>query len=133
MAGTNSDYTENKAVDHILGTTAWTLPAAVSLALFTTSPNFETGAGGTEATGGSYARKAIAFTASSGGTTSNTAAKVWTVGTDIAAGTYVGYGVYDAATGGNLLFGEAFSASKVLTNAGDTLTFAIGAITYTLT
>jgi predicted 2-oxoglutarate/Fe(II)-dependent dioxygenase YbiX len=133
MAGTNSDYTENKAVDHILGTTSWTMPAAVSLALFTVNPNFETGAGGTEATGGSYARKAIAFTAASGGATSNSAEKKWTVGTDIAAGTYTGWGVYDAASGGNLLFGDTFSSSKVLTGTGDTLTFAAGAITYSLT
>lgn len=133
MATTNSDYVENKAVDHILGTAAWTMPAAVSLALFTTNPNFETGVGGTEATGGSYARKAIAFTASSGGATSNTAQKQWTVGTDIAAGTYTGWGVYDAASGGNLLFGDAFSANRVLGTTGDTLTFAAGAITYSLT
>lgn len=133
MAGTNSDYTENKLVDHVLGTSAFTMPAAVSLALFTTNPNFETGVGGTEATGGSYARKAVAFDASVGGQSQNTAAKVWTVGTDIAAGTYTGWAVYDAASAGNMLFGDAFSGSKVLSSAGDTLTFAIGAITYSLT
>jgi predicted 2-oxoglutarate/Fe(II)-dependent dioxygenase YbiX len=133
MAGTNSDYTENKVVDHTLGTTAWTMPAAVSLGLFTTNPNFETGASGTEASGGGYARLAIAFNPSVGGATSNTASHVWTVGTDIAAGTYTGWGVFDAASGGNLLFGDTFGAGKVLTTAGDTLTFAIGAVTYSLT
>ena len=133
MAGTNSNYTENEIVDHILGTSAWTMPAAVSLALFTTNPDFETGIGGTEASGGSYARKALAFDAASGGASSNSAQRVWTVGTDIAAGTYVGYGVFDAASGGNMLFGEAFGANKVLTNSGDTLTFAIGSITYSIT
>ena len=134
MATTLSDYTENKAADHILGTGAWTMPAAVSLALFTTNPNFETGAGGTEATGGSYARKALAFTAASGGATGNTAAKVWTVGTDLAAGTYTGWGVYDAATVGNLLFGDAFSANRTVATTGDTITFAITTgITFSIT
>lgn len=133
MAGTNTDYTENESVDHILGTGAWTMPAAVSLGLFTVNPNFETGAGGTEATGGSYARKAIAFTAASGGATSSTAQKQWTVGTDIAAGTYTGWGVFDAASAGNMLFGDTFGSSKVLTSTGDTLTFAAGAVTYSLT
>jgi len=133
MATSLSDYTENKVADHVLGTGAWTMPAAVSLALFTTNPNFETGAGGTEASGGSYARKAIAFTASSGGATSNTASKVWTVGTDIAAGTYTGWGIFDAASAGNMLFGDAFSANRVLGTTGDTLTFAIGAITFSIT
>lgn len=133
MATTNSDYAENKLVDHILGTASFTMPAAVSIGLFTTNPNFETGAGGTEATGGSYARKALAFTASSAGATSNTAAKVWTVGTDIAAGTYTGWGVFDAASAGNMLFGDAFSANRVVSTAGDTITFAIGSVTYSLT
>ena len=74
MATTNSDYTENKIVDHVNGKTAWTMPAAVSLALFTTNPNFETGAGGTEVTGGGYVRKALLWTAASGGATSNSTA-----------------------------------------------------------
>lgn len=133
MAGTNSDYLENKVVDHVCGTSSFTMPATVVVALFTVDPNFETGAGGTEATGGSYVRKAVAFTAASAGANSNTGALTWTVGTDIAAGTYTGWGVYDATSNGNLLFGDAFSVSKTLSVAGDTLTFAIGAITYSTT
>jgi hypothetical protein len=134
MATTLSDYAENKALDHVCGTSAWTMPAAVSIALFTTNPNFETGAGGTEATGGGYARKAASFAAASGGAnTGPTAQKQWTVGTDLAAGTYTGYGVYDAASAGNLLFGEAFSPSKTVSNTGDTLTFAISSITGSIT
>lgn len=133
MAGTNSNYTEDKLVDHVLGTSAFTMPTTMRLAVFTTNPNFETGAGGTEATGGSYARKTIAFTASSGGATSNSGAVSWTVGTDIAAGTYTGWAVYDAATNGNMLFGDAFASNKVLTTTGDVLNFAAGAVTYSLT
>ena len=134
MATTLSDYAENEAADHILGTGAWTMPAAVSLALFTTNPNFETGAGGTEATGGGYARKAVAFGAASGGATNNTAEKKWTVGTDLAAGTYTGWGVYDAATGGTLLFGDAFSANRTVATAGDFISFAATTgLTFSLT
>ena len=134
MATTLSDYAENKAADHILGTSAWTMPAAVSLALFTTNPNFETGAGGTEASGGSYARKAIAFGAASGGAAGNSASKVWTVGTDLAAGTYTGWGIYDAAAAGNLLFGDSFPSSRVVSTTGDTITFAITTgITFSIT
>jgi hypothetical protein len=125
MATTNSDYTENKIVDHVNGKTAWTMPAAVSMALFTTNPNFETGAGGTEASGGSYARKAVAFTAAAAGADSNTGA--------LAAGTYTGWGVYDAATVGNMLYGDAFAANRVVSTTGDTITFAIGAVTYSTT
>ena len=135
MATTNSDYLEDKVVNHVLGTAAFTMPAAVSLALFTVNPNFETGAGGTEATGGGYARKAVAFTTSSGGAgaATNTAEKKWTVGTDLAAGTYTGWGVYDAAAGGNLLFGDTFGAGKAVSAAGETITCAAGDLAYSTT
>lgn len=133
MATTLSDYAENEVADHILGTGAWTMPAAVSLALFTTNPNFETGAGGTEATGGSYARKAIAFAAANAGAAASTAEKKWVVGTDLAAATYTGWGVYDAANAGNLLFGEAFAVNRVVGTAGDFISFAAGAVTFSIT
>jgi len=127
MAGTNSDYFENLIIDtDIRGATKY-------LALFTTNPNFETGAGGTEATGGSYARKAIAFNAANAGATANTSQIQWTVGTDVAAQTMTGWGVFDASTNGNMYFGDAFSSSKALSGTGDTLTFAAGAITYSVT
>lgn len=48
MSTTLSDYAENKVIDHLCGTSAWVMPAAVSIALFTTNPNFETGAGGSD-------------------------------------------------------------------------------------
>lgn len=132
MAGTNSDYSENKLVDAICGTTTFTA-AQRYLALFTTNPNFETGAGGTEASGGSYARKAINFSAASGGSTSNSGAVAWTAGTDISTGTYLGWAVYDASSAGNMLFGDAYASSRVLGSAGDVLNHAIGAITYSTT
>jgi hypothetical protein len=132
MAGTNSDYTENKLIDTFLRNGAAYQPSALYLALFTTNPNFETGASGTEATGGSYGRKAISFGAASGGSATQSGSIVWTVGTDIAAGTYTGWAVYDAQTTGNMLFGDTFSSNKVLSGTGDTLTFN-ASITYSLT
>lgn len=133
MAGTNSDFTENKLIDTLLRNGAAYQPAALYLTLFTVNPNFETGAGGTEATGGSFVRKTVAFSAASGGSTSNSGLVSWAVGTDIAAGTYTGWAIYDASSGGNMLFGDTFSASKTLSGTGDTLSFGIGAITYALT
>ena len=133
MAGTNSNALENSVVDHVCGTTDFTFVAQLYLAVFTVNPDFETGSGGTEATGGSYARKAIDFTASSGGATSNSGAVAWTVGTDISAATYTGYAVYSASSGGTMRFGDAFGSSKTLTGAGDILNFAIGSVTYSTT
>ena len=64
MAGNLSDYLENKLIDHFLGTTSYTMPTPVYVALYTVTPS--DAGGGTEATGGSYARQTAAFAASSG-------------------------------------------------------------------
>ena len=70
MAGSASNYLENKLIDHSLGTTTFTKPTSVYLALYTVSPSDSSS--GTEATGGSYVREVITFSASSSGSTSNT-------------------------------------------------------------
>lgn len=69
MAGSLSDYAENKALDHMLGTAAWTMPTGVCLGLFTSDPG--EASGGTEVSGGSYARAAITFNAANGGAATN--------------------------------------------------------------
>lgn len=123
--GTASDYFENLIISQLVRN------ATKYLAVFTTSPNFETGASGVEATGGGYARKAIAFDAPvTPGVTQNTSLIEWTLGTDIAADDYLGWGVFDALSGGNMLFGDAFGSNRTLTDTGDKLRFAAGAITY---
>src|SRR4051812_12603217 len=75
MAGSASDYLENKIADLMFGATAFTPPVTYYLALFTTPPN-EAGVGGVEVTGGGYARKAITnnktnFSAAAGGVVNN--------------------------------------------------------------
>jgi hypothetical protein len=68
MAGSINDGTETRILDHIVGKTSYTMPSTVYLALFTTAVN--DAGGGTEATGGSYARKLTAgsdWTAASAG------------------------------------------------------------------
>lgn len=133
MATSLGNAAENAAGDHILGTTDWTFVAQLYLALFTANHDWETGTGGTEATGGGYVRKAIDFSACSGGASSNSGAITWTAGTDIATGTYTGWAVYDASSAGNFRFGDAFASSKVLDSAGATLTFDVGDVTFSLT
>jgi hypothetical protein len=77
---------------------------AVWLALFTAAPN-DAGTGGTEFTGGSYARQPIsmAAAATAGGvsTKSNDTEIVFPVAT-ADQGTVVAYGVMDAVSGGNM-------------------------------
>lgn len=120
MAGNLTNYLENKLIDHFLGTTTYTKPAAVYVGLFTVSPG-EAG-GGTEVTGGSYARQAATFSAASSGATSNSA------NIDFAgmpAATTVAIGIFDASTSGNMLLYGTLTTNKT-TDAGDTLRIATG-------
>jgi len=120
MAGNLSDYLENKLIDHFLGTTSYTMPTPVYVALYTVTPS--DAGGGTEATGGSYARQTAAFAASSGGATSNSANIDFT---NMPAATVVAIGIHDALTSGNLLLWGTLTANKT-TDAGDTLRIATG-------
>lgn len=104
-----SNYAEDKLNDHLLGTTAFTMPATVYLALYTTDPtDADTG---TEVSGGAYARQTIAFSASSGGAASNSADVTFPVAT-ANWGIVTHIGLRDASTGGNLLAHGALSTSK---------------------
>ena len=120
MAGNLSNYLENKLIDHFLGTTSFTAPAAVYVGLYTVAPD-DTG-GGTQVTGGSYARQTATFTASASGATSNSA------NIDFAgmpAATVVSIVIFDASTAGNLLLWGTLTVNKT-TDAGDTLRIATG-------
>lgn len=131
MAG-KSDYLENELLDHWLGAAAYTAPATVYAALFTATPS-DSG-GGTEVTGGSYARVAVTnnatnWPAASGGSKSN--------GTDITFpqatadwGTVVAFALFDAPTSGNMLVWGPLTASRAV-NSSDTPSFATGTLTVT--
>ena len=61
MAGF-SDYLEDKVLDHVFGGNAYTAPSTLYVALYTVAPT-DTG-GGTEVSGGAYARQTATFTVS---------------------------------------------------------------------
>jgi hypothetical protein len=126
MAGNLSNYLENKVLDHILGTTTYTKPAAVYVALYTAAPS-DTG-GGTEVSGGSYARQVATFTAASSGATSNTANIDFN---NMPACTVVAVGIFDSITTGNLLVWGTLTANKAL-DAGDILRIASGDLDITI-
>lgn len=127
MAGSKSDFLENELLDHVLGNAAYSAPATTYVALYTVAPS-DTG-GGTEVSGGSYARAAVTnndtnWPAASGGAKSNgteiefpTATADW--------GTVVAFAILDADTGGNFLYWGDLTASKTINN-GDTAKFAAG-------
>lgn len=120
MAGNLSNYLENKLLDHFLGTTSYTMPSPVYVALYTVAPS--DAGGGTEATGGSYARQTATFSAASSGATSNDANIDFT---NMPACTVVAIGIHDNITSGNLLVWGTLTANKSL-DAGDTLRIATG-------
>lgn len=123
-----SDYLEDNLLDHTFRNTAFTSPAAVYMALFTVAPT--DAGGGTEVTGGSYARAAITFGAAADGAIANSAACTMPTAT-AGWGTVSHFAIFDAAAGGNMLaWGPVGTAKPVVTD--DTPEFAIGDIVVTL-
>jgi hypothetical protein len=125
-----SDYLEDKLLKHTFANTAFTTPGTVYLGLFTAAPS-DTG-GGTEVSGGSYARISCAFSVS--GTDPTTATNSSAAEFATATGTWgsVGWvGVYDASSSGNLLAWAALTASKTV-SSGDVFRFDAGDLDITL-
>jgi len=125
-----SDYAEKLVLDWLMTTGAATRPTAWFVALYTAAPS-DSG-GGTEVTGSGYSRKSVTFNAAStpGGTTSNSNIVSWTAaGGNYGTVTHVG--IFDASTGGNLLWQGGLSTSKTV-NDGDTIQFSAGNLTLTL-
>jgi hypothetical protein len=118
MAGGKSSYLANKVLDHILGNTAYTTPTTLYVALFTAMPT-STG-GGTEVSGGSYARLSVTnnstnWPAASSQTKRNGIALTFAAPT-ANWGTLVGAAIFDASTGGNMLYFGPFSVNRVVNN-----------------
>lgn len=126
MAESKSDYAEKAVLDWLLGGATPTRPSNRYVALFTATPS-DTG-GGTEVTGGSYSRQAATFGAATSSPpiqATTTAALTWT---NMPSATVTSVGIYDASTGGNLLYYGNLTASKSLT-AGDNFTINSGNLT----
>lgn len=123
-----SNYLENTLVNTTLRATAYTAPATVYLALYTTDPTDADA--GTEVSGGAYARQVATFSVPTDGSTSLSANVTFPTAT-AGWGIVTHIGIRDAATGGNLLYHTALTtAREVLT--GDTLAFLSGQVPITL-
>lgn len=122
-----SNYLETKVLEHVFGGTAYTAPTTKYLALYTVAPG-EAG-GGTEVSGGSYARQACAFTVS-GNLATNTAAVEWPTAS-ASWGTVVAVGVLDAVSAGNLMTYANLTNSKTIAS-GDVFRIPAGDLDITL-
>lgn len=118
----STEYLRTSVGNHVLTNTAYTSPTTLYVALFTVAPTIA--GGGTEVTGGSYAREAIGFLETSvDGEFENTSASI----SDMPEATVVAIGIYDAVTAGNLLTFEVFSPVSVA--ASDTYPINAGVMT----
>ena len=140
-----TDYLEDAIVDWLFRGQAFTPPATMYIGLFTVAPT--DAGGGTEVSGGGYARVAVGDSLTNwagtqgAGSTTGSAAGLGTSGTTsnnnpitfpaptAAWGSIVAFGIFDALTGGNLLFYASLTTPKTV-NSGDAApSFGNGALT----
>ena len=136
-----SDYLENKLIDHLFRAGTFAKPTALWVALFTGAPS--DAGGGTEVSGGSYARKNLPpsdtnWRATQGGTTG---ASTGTGGQTANAvqiafpaptanwGTVSHFAIFDAPTAGNLLIWDALTVARPILNGDPAPTFNLDALT----
>ena len=131
-----SDYLEQRIVDFVLnsnGEFSFTSPVNVYIALFTTDPS-DSG-GGVEVSGVDYSRvDSGAFHAMTGvtsGATYNDAEIAFTQAGAGGWGLVTAIGLFDAVTGGNLLYHGGLTVDKQV-DENDTFKIAIGDLDITL-
>lgn len=130
-----SDYLETAIANWLRGTAFPAEPTNTHVALFTSDPADD--ASGTEVSGGSYARVALAQAdwnapvASGGGQLIDNAVAVTFPTATASWGTVTHVGLFDASTGGNLLYHGALASSKAVGD-GDTFEIAAGDLDITI-
>lgn len=134
MAGSKSDYLSGALLNHVLGGSSYTRPPVVYVALLrdTNTDNQRDAGDVTEVTfAGGYARVPVMnnpanWPAASDGAKTNATAIVFATAS-ATWGTIQAFGIYDAATGGNLLYWGDLDTPQAIAS-GDTATLAIGAV-----
>lgn len=129
--GSFSDYWEDKILDHLFGHGNYP-PPTIYIGLSTADPG-DDGVGLSEPVGNGYARAATSdddWTPADDGSLANANAVAFAEATG-AWGTVTHFGLFDAASGGNLLAGGPLAASKTV-EAGDIVRFAAGDIDVSL-
>lgn len=135
MAGSKTNYLENKILDGVLGGPAFSLPSSVWIALSTAVySESATGSAMNEVSGGSYARVEVTnddtnWPAAVSGSKSNGTAVQFPTAT-ASWGTVRSFYIVDAASAGNCLYGGDLTTSRSVIS-GDTVSFAAGSIVVT--
>lgn len=137
MAGDLTNSAETDFIKHMFRTGTWTKPTDIYVALYTTMPDKELGTGGTEVSGGSYARVKVGPSdatwdaPTSGGATANTAAITFPAPT-ANWGTIVGFGLFYVSTAGDVKVTASLTTSKTVNSGDPAPKFEIGQLTFTL-
>lgn len=120
---------DNEILNYWLRNQAQTIVpvATVYAALYTVAPT-QSG-GGTEVSGGSYARTAVTFGAPSNGVSTNSAPVTFPAAT-AGWGIVVAVAIFDNTVGGNMLYYGTLGTSKQVDN-GDTASFAATSLSIT--
>src|SRR5215467_5614196 len=136
MPGSATLYLETAALNHSLGTVAFTMPAAVYVGLCTSAPTATTP--GLAVSGGAYARQSAAFAISSGGASPAVSSNAGTVQFPAATAPWGSVGwfeIWDNATTGNRLYwGPLVDPADGITpitrsiQIGDILRFQVGVL-----
>lgn len=137
-----SNYLENKIVDYLFRGQPYTPPTNTYVGLLTSAPTDVGGGNEVSTVGTNYSRAMVANSlvnwagtqapgstvASTGttGTTSNNASIDFATPSDT-WGTVTHVGLYDAPTGGNLLFFSTLLVPKTV-NTGDAVSFTAGSL-----
>lgn len=138
-----SDFLENALIDQLFRGQSAPTTSTLHVGLLTAAPS-DSG-GGTEVSGNNYGRVAVtsslanwagtqgagttAASSGTGGQTSNNGAITFATPSGT-WGTVTHFGIYDAASGGNLLFYGTLTIAKTI-NQSDTVTFPAGSLTIT--
>lgn len=134
-----SDYLENGLIDHLFRSRTFAKPSALYVALFTAAPS--DAGGGTEVVGGGYARVnqppsdtnwgstqgGAGNSSGSSGTTANASIITFPV-PSANWGTVTHFGIFDAASGGNLLIWDALTTPRTIASGDPAPTFQVGAL-----
>lgn len=131
MAGTFTDYLEDKVLKHVFTNTAYTSPTTIYVGLFTAAPS-DTG-GGTEVSGNAYARVSASLSVSGTNPTkaTNGSAIEFAAASGGNWGTITYLGLFDALTTGNLLAYADLTTSRTV-NDGDIFRIPASSLEITL-
>ncbi len=129
MAGSFSDYLEDKLLKHAFTNTSYTPASSLYVALYTVAQS-DTG-GGTEVSGGSYARTSVSFSVSGTGTLCTNSAAVEFAAATASWGTIVAVSIYDNTSGGNMLAWADLATNKTI-DSGDIFRIPAGDLDITL-